>query len=179
LRTDVTSLHRDSAQTPIIGLFVKHYEDLVDHVRRRFGDKVFAYEVVQDVCLQLLQRPPTENIQTPLAFLRHLSINRAVDRWRGEQTQSAHVTLTGQAAPDLQAGGMDGEQLLTYKQTVHELQRKIEGLPPRCREVFILHKLHELSQEEVAERLHISRNMVAKHISRAMTELNQILKNTL
>ena len=40
----------------------------------------------------------------------------------------------------------------------------IESLPPRCREVFVLHKVHELPQAEVALTLGISRKAVEKHV---------------
>jgi len=32
------SLHRDPVHSPLIAAFVKHYEELVNHVRHRFGD---------------------------------------------------------------------------------------------------------------------------------------------
>jgi RNA polymerase sigma-70 factor (ECF subfamily) len=163
----------------LIAAFVKHYEDLVNHVRHRFGDRAFACDVVHDVCVQLLQRPPGEPIHTPLAFLRHLSIHRAIDCWRRDELHASHAESAGIVVPDLRADEIDGEQVLSYQQTVKELERIINALPKRCREVFILHKLHDLSQEEVAAKLRISRNMVAKHMARAMTALTPILQNSL
>ena len=178
-RNNVTGLHRDSAHSPLIATFVKHYEELVNHVRHRFGDRAFACDVVQDVGVQLLQRPPGEPIHTPLAFLRHLSVHRAIDRWRGDEVHASHTESSGTVVPDMRSDDIDGEQALSYQQTVRELERIINELPERCREVFILHKLHDLSQEEVAAQLRISRNMVAKHMARAMTALTPILQNTL
>jgi len=163
----------------LIATFVKHYEELVNHVRHRFGDRAFACDVVQDVGVQLLQRPPGEPIHTPLAFLRHLSVHRAIDRWRGDEVHASHTESSGTVVPDMRSDDIDGEQALSYQQTVRELERIINELPERCREVFILHKLHDLSQEEVAAQLRISRNMVAKHMARAMTALTPILQNTL
>lgn len=81
--------------------------------------------------------------------------------------------------PDTRSDDNDGEQALSYQQTVQELEQIINALPERCREVFILHKLHDLSQEEVAAQLRMSRNMVAKHMARAMMALTPILQNTL
>ncbi|VWC68788.1 RNA polymerase sigma factor [Burkholderia lata] len=178
-RSNVTGSHRDSSHSPLIAAFIKHYEELVNHVRHRFGDRAFACDVVQDVGVQLLQRPPGEPVHTPLAFLRHLSIHRAIDRWRGDELHASRMEPAGVDVPDLRSDDIDGEQALSYRQTVQELERAINALPARCREVFILHKLHDLSQEEVAAQLRISRNMVAKHMARAMTDLTPILQNTL
>ncbi|NIF76414.1 RNA polymerase sigma factor [Paraburkholderia sp. Cy-641] len=175
----MTGSHRDSAHSSLIAAFIKHYEDLVSHVRRRFGDRAFACDVVQDVGVQLLQRPPEAAVHAPLAFLRHMSIHRAIDRWRGDEAHASHTESTGVVVPDTRSDDNDGEQALSYQQTVQELEQIINALPERCREVFILHKLHDLSQEEVAAQLRMSRNMVAKHMARAMTALTPILQNTL
>ncbi|AXV71449.1 RNA polymerase sigma factor [Ralstonia pseudosolanacearum] len=168
----MTGPHCDSACSSLMTAFVDHYEELVDHVRHRFGDRAFARDVVQDVCVQLLHRPPAEPICTPLAFLRHLSIHRAIDRWRSDETYAAYAEQAGQVAPD--TDDVDGERVVASRQAVHQVEQAIGGLPARCREVFILHKLHDLSQDEVAVRLCISRNMVAKHLARAMLAMDPI-----
>ncbi|ATI29295.1 MULTISPECIES: RNA polymerase sigma factor [Ralstonia solanacearum species complex] len=168
----MTALHCDFVRTSLMAAFVDHYEELINHVRHRFGDQAFACDVVQDVCVQLLHRPPAEPVCTPLAFLRHLSIHRAIDRWRSDETRAAYAELAGQAASD--TDDVDGERIVASRQTVHQVEQVIDGLPARCREVFILHKLHDLSQDEVAVRLSISRNMVAKHLARAMLAMRSI-----
>ncbi|WP_175102885.1 RNA polymerase sigma factor [Pararobbsia alpina] len=175
----MTGLHCDSSQSFLVGVLVKHYHELVDYVRRRFGDQTFAHDVVQDVCVQLLRRPPGEAMDTPLAFLRHLSIHRAIDRWRADERHAAYVLEEEQDVAGLHADLIGEERLLSYKQTVRELEKVIQGLPTRCREVFVLHKIHEMTQDEVAAHLNISRNMVAKHLSRAMIEFAPLLRTTL
>lgn len=44
----------------------------------------------------------------------------------------------------------------------------INNLPPRCREVFVLRRFHDLSPDDIAKRLGISRNMVEKHLRSAL-----------
>lgn len=61
---------------------VQHYDDLVNHLRRRFGDPGFAREVVHDVCVRILADPPREEVHTPQAFLRRVSVDLAIDRHR-------------------------------------------------------------------------------------------------
>ncbi|EOA1404169.1 RNA polymerase sigma factor, partial [Pseudomonas aeruginosa] len=38
----------DPAKPTLLSTLVRHYEELVDHVRRRFGDRGMAREVVHD-----------------------------------------------------------------------------------------------------------------------------------
>ena len=58
----------DPAKPSLISTLVRHYDDLVDHVRRRFGDRGFAREVVHDVCVQLLEKREREDVRTRLAL---------------------------------------------------------------------------------------------------------------
>ena len=44
----------------------------------------------------------------------------------------------------------------------------LDELPPKCRQVFVMHRLRKLSTQEVAVELRISDRMVRKHIARAL-----------
>jgi RNA polymerase sigma-70 factor (ECF subfamily) len=48
------------------------------------------------------------------------------------------------------------------------LAQAIESLPPRCRDVFVLHKIHEWPQAQVAAHLGISIKTVEKHMRTAL-----------
>lgn len=87
----------DPAKPSLISTLVRHYDDLVDHVRRRFGDRGFAREVVHDVCVQLLEKREREDVRTPLALLRKISHDQAISRYRSERRRQALVV----ALPDL------------------------------------------------------------------------------
>lgn len=60
------------------------------------------------------------------------------------------------------------EERLSTDQRARAMLATIEGLPPRCRQAFILHKIDGLSQAEVANRMSISANMVERHVMRGM-----------
>lgn len=154
---------------------MRHYDDLVDHVRRRFGDRHFARDVMQDVCVQLLERPPTEVVAKPLAFLRHVSTHRAIDRFRADKARQEALDEWAAVADASGAWAPDGADILAFRQQVDRLEACIAALPPRCRDVFVLHKLHDLPQLDVAERLCISRGMVARHMARAMAALAPVI----
>lgn len=79
----------DPAKPSLLSTLVRHYDELVDHVRRRFGDRGFAREVVHDVCVQLLEKREPQEVRTPLALLRKISHDQAVDRYRSERRRQA------------------------------------------------------------------------------------------
>lgn len=75
----------------------------------------------------------------------------------GTEREALSVASAG-AAPDR---GLEIEARVVI------LRDAIAELPARRRVVFILHRLHNLSPDEIAAKLNISRNMVDRHLRRA------------
>lgn len=159
----------NSENSKLVVALVYHYDDLVNYVRRRFGDRHFAQDVVHDVCVEIMERPPGAAVQTPIAFLRRLSRNRAIDRYRQHQMQQAHASHMQHTLPH--AHHVDGAHVLHFAQRLQALKQTIEALPPRQRQVFLLHRLHDMPQQEIATELGISRNMVTQHFTKAMASI--------
>jgi RNA polymerase sigma factor (sigma-70 family) len=70
------------------------------------------------------------------------------------------------------ADAVDGlavpERQLIARQELRRLALAIDELPPRCREVFLLSRFESMANGEIAIRLGISRNMVEKHLIKAL-----------
>lgn len=156
-----------SSSLTLLATLERHYEELVNYVRHRFRGRGFARDVVHDVCLQVMERPPAEPVQIPLAMLRRMSTNRAIDWVRSDTTRTA-LAETMAEVPDAHAHGSDGAQALESQQHLLALVRIVEGLPPRARQVFLLSRIHDMPQQEIADALEISRNMVTQHLARAL-----------
>lgn len=164
------------SSSPLLAALVRHYDLLVEHVCRhmtRFGgDATAAPDVVHDVCLQLLEAPPDAAVHTPLAFLRHVATRRAIDRHRSEAGRAAwQLAMDDPCAAALaepQSLALDPAQILAGRQQIRRLAVAIERLPPRCRAVFVMHKIHQLPQAEVALRLGVSLKAVEAQLRRGM-----------
>jgi RNA polymerase sigma factor (sigma-70 family) len=163
-------MRQDSQNLPLLDALMRHYDELVDHVRRRFGDKNFAHEVVHEVYMHVVRTRPHEQDGTPLALLKHISTCKAIDLQRAATSRNQWQESVD-AVPDVNLHHSDGEEILRGKQLIDALEIVIGDLPPRCREVFVLHKLQDMSQDEVATQLGISRKMVGKHMERAMSAI--------
>jgi RNA polymerase sigma factor (sigma-70 family) len=161
---------RSAPHAGLTAAFASHYDDLVAHVRRhiahRGGDRATAHDVVHDVCLELITTPPQQVIHAPLAFLREVVARRAIDRYRVESGRRAWVESSDELPEccDEGAAGRDPECIACGRQRLKILAGAIDALPPRCRDVFIMHKIHELPQREVADQLGIALKTVEKHL---------------
>ncbi len=64
--------------------------------------------------------------------------------------------------------------------TLKEIREKVGSaalkLPDKCREVFMLSRFDQLSQQEIADRLGISVSTVKKHLTRALASLKNELR---
>ena len=69
----------------------------------------------------------------------------------------------------------DAEAVAAARERICILIEAVNELPPRCREVFLLSRFDDLSNGQIAERLGISRNMVEKHVIKAMVHCRRRL----
>lgn len=153
----------NSSPVPLIDSFVRHYDALLAQITRRFGDRAFAQDIVQDVGLQLLARPERPSVLSPLALLRHIAHEHAIGRWRSERRRLARVMPMAQV-PEVACPLSELERLAEARQALESLAEAIAELPERCREVFVMHKIHLIPQAEVAAHLGISLKTVEKHL---------------
>lgn len=167
-------MQADPPKPSLLSTLVRHYDELVEHVRRRFGERGFAREVVHDVCVQLLEKHEKDGVRTPLALLRKITHDNAASRYRGERRRQAWIVAVPEL-PEVVAGIASQERQLDADKALDRLVRAIEGLPPRCQMVFVMHKIHELPQAEVATRLGISLKTVEKHLRLGMAACREYL----
>ena len=164
---------------PLLAQLVQHYDELVGFLRHRFGDECQPREIVNELCLRLMERPVPQGIANPLAFLRHLARDLAIDRHRAQarrpETPFDGAELEERLAPAAVMPLSPPELAVAAAQRQRALLVAIGQLPQASREGFILTKLYGMPQEEAAQRMGISRGMVARHLARALRDVQPVL----
>jgi RNA polymerase sigma-70 factor (ECF subfamily) len=156
----------------LAGLYAQHRQAFRRLVSNRLLVGADAEDVVQDAFVRVLAMDGSIPITSPVGLLTRTVFNIATDRHRADKVRARHVNddcewetvATKDANPEENAAA---------RQLCRRLQETIEKLPPRCREVFVLHRFEGLSHEDIAKRLGVSRNMVEKHIIRALIDLRK------
>lgn len=166
-------LHNSPTPSLLVSL-VHHYDDLVDYIRRRFGDNSFAREVVHEVCVQLMEKPQRSIAHHPVALLKRISHNTAVDQCRAEDVRRRLID-TVSVLPDTASPAPDPASVIDAQREIQCLADAVAALPRRCQQVFVMHKIHEVSQADVAVHLGISLKMVEKHLRLGMAACRQKL----
>lgn len=151
--------------------YLELYGRLKVAVGRRVGCPQTAEDIVQEAWLRLAARDG-EDVDAPEAFVFRVAGNLAVDQHRQGRRRTDRIDPDAIVDP---AGAPSAERQMIDRQTLQYVLSAANTLPPRCREVFVMRKLEGVSQAEIAERLGISRNMVEKHLRRALETLSAAL----
>jgi len=155
-------------------LYLQHHAALRRFLARMLRCEETAAEVAQEAWLRLIRLAPGRTVDEPRAYLFQVAANAARDHMARERTRATFVDAgsTPEAvpcpAPDVETAALARERLSLLADAVDELT-------PRCREVFLMSRLDGLANGEIADRLGISRNMVEKHIIRAMVHCRRRL----
>lgn len=149
-------------------LYVEHNRWLQGWLRKRIGDTFTAADVAQDTFLSLLDRKTAaEEIREPRPFLATIASRLLTHRHRRQLLETAYLEalacLPEKVAPS-------PEVQLIAVQSLQEIDRVLDGLPPKVREAFLLAHLAELSYADIAERLGVSASSVKQYLSRANRE---------
>ena len=103
--------------------------------------------------------------KNPAGFLVQTAANIAVDIHRHERFTAiepgdAAVMDVADAAP-LQ------DEVLATRARLERVQQGLAMLPPRTREIFLMHRIEGAKYREIAARLNLSQSAVEKHIAKA------------
>lgn len=172
----VTTLATDALSSDEHPLFARafreHYPALIAFVRRRVTIEAEAVDIVQEAYLRVLRYRHDKSLEDLRALLFTIAINLIGMRLRvGRERhwvplQDELALMEDSPSPDRQ---IDGER------RVIRLAAVIEKLPEKCRQVFLLRRIHGMSQREIAERMGISIKAVEKHITTALAICRQKL----
>jgi RNA polymerase sigma factor (sigma-70 family) len=135
---------------------------------RRNGSKfIEADDLIQDAYAKLATLASVNAIEKPKAYLYQVVKSLMTDEYRREKTVSIEsVAEISELSPHDETGSP--ERILSGHQDLERLFWAIDALPAAAKAVFVLKKFDELSQKDIAARLHISENMVEKRMSQAL-----------
>ena len=161
----------------------RYYAMLVSYARLFLMKDDWAEDVVQDVFYNVWQnRARRSTIRTPCTSTCCVrSTTARSTTWTRTGAPANTAPTTGSASPRWAVRLLCARQQPRSCRKLYtddlraSLDAAIESLPPKCREVFRLSYLEDLSNREISERLGISQSTVENHIYSALKQLRQKL----
>jgi RNA polymerase sigma-70 factor (ECF subfamily) len=155
----------------LLATFTEQQAALTRFLRRRLGDKALAEDLTQETWIRAASTNRAMAIDNPRSYLFRIAGNLALDHQRhvglGIEVEAGESVTD--AVPD---PSPTPESVVRYKREFTRFLGAVDRLPPRCREVFLLVKVHGLKYSEVAARLGISKNTVMVHVVNALNQLD-------
>ena len=151
--------------------FFEHYEELIGTWTRRLRNRQQAEDLAHDTFVRVLESKSSA-VEQPRAYLHQTARNIAVDAYRREDRREA---LTLEAFDQRSPHSGDPEHFMHAIQLADSIERALAELPLNCRKIFIWQKIEGLTQQEIAERLGLSKNMVEKYMIRTLRHLRDRL----
>jgi RNA polymerase sigma-70 factor (ECF subfamily) len=157
------------------------WEDIVRQHRRKVFNIAYKFtgrhdeaeDLTQDVFLKIFKSLHTfdrrANFQT---WLVSVSRNLCIDHYRSVRKERETIDRdvdAGELAPT--APGQNAYQALEQADRVHLLARAMRELTADLRDAVMMRDLHELSYQEIADKLKLPEGTVKSRINRGRTEL--------
>ncbi|MDR0226660.1 MAG: sigma-70 family RNA polymerase sigma factor [Burkholderiaceae bacterium] len=147
-------------------LYQNHHPWLQSLLRKRLGNREDAADLAQDAFIRVLRSPmDQQDIREPRRYLATIARGLVADLFRRRSLEQSYLDYLASMPESL---APSPEEQAMVQQTFVELDRVLQGLPPKVREAFVLAQFEELSYPEIAERLGVSLRTVSNYLTRAM-----------
>lgn len=143
-------------------------------MERIVGNASVADDLVQDAFSRLIDASRKTAIDEPSAYLTRAARNLAINHLRHLQ-QGVEVSVDDQIYNAIADRRPSPEMEVLYRQELRRLLAALSELPPRRREIFILHRFEGATYSEIASRFGLERRTVINHVFNALDDLDLAL----
>jgi RNA polymerase sigma-70 factor, ECF subfamily len=153
--------------------YLGYYKNLLFVANQYLHDLAEAEEIVQEVFCRVWHY--RKNMDASLSFkayiitiAKRLIYNKAkkkINQVTYEKYQQTHCRESSNIL----------EEYLNFNELNQQINSKIQQLPDKRREIFIMSRIEGLSHKEIAEKLNISTNTVESQITKAIKFLKDSL----
>ena len=159
--------------------FDRHWRRVFTTVFSFTRDRAICLEIVDDIFLNLWLKRNELNI---IFFKTYLTTSARYHIYRylksAKKNAKSHLEVYLEDDEDLRhlAVKNQADDNLLSEDLNLEMKSNLRALPKRCKEIFILSRMEALSNDEIAERLNISKRTVENQITSALQHLKVAFK---
>lgn len=161
----------------ISDVLIENYDEIVKRLRWRVGRLVDPDDIVQEAFLKLQAMPSGTEIRNPRSYVFRVADNLALDLIRNRGVRMRY--FSSEDIYDQASEAPSPERVADYRQRLAILEKVVAELPPRQKQVFLLHKFDGLTHAEISSQLGISRSAVEKLIMKSLLRCRERLGDLL
>ncbi|WP_136464966.1 RNA polymerase sigma-70 factor [Flagellimonas onchidii] len=153
-------------------LFEQFWESMFINAKSLVLDEDIAKDIVQEIWLNLWLKKDNLVIKNFEAYI-FKSVNNGCFKYLRDNLKTQHL----QVIDSLElVSESDAENKHNLDQTQFIIEKSLTELPPRCQQIFRLSRLEAASNEEIAQRLGISKRSVENQMSLALKSIRQNIR---
>ena len=153
-------------------LFSIYFARLNDFAKNVVKDDNISQDIVLEVFLKVWEKRSKIDSLNLEAFLFRLVRNSCIDYIKHIKVVNnrMHEIEISTKYEELYRIDFVGNEpyILIEQELKNKIEKTVQSLPNRCREVFILSRIDGLKNKEIAEKLNINIKNVERHLNRAM-----------
>jgi RNA polymerase sigma-70 factor (family 1) len=163
---ELLALIKEGDKNAYTQIYQRYFRPLFAHVYKKLGNEAEAKDIIQELFTTLwVKRESLDPQNSVAAYLFTAARNRVLDLWSHQQVESRYIDSLQNY---LDNAPETADFLVREKQLMEMIETEIQALPPKMREVFELSRKQNLSHKEIAGKLGIAEQTVAKQISNAL-----------
>jgi len=155
-----------SARSDVVErLFTAHRTALLQYLTRLLHSAEDAEEIVQETYIRVLKLDDLSHLDSEVRrFLFRIATNLARDRFRQRKARAhdAHVPFD---MLELEGSSEAPEEIVDWDAGMVVLRQALLDLPPRHRQVFLLHVTENMSYRTIAKHLGVSTKTVERDLA--------------
>lgn len=164
--TELTALLKLSNKAAYNEIYDRYKWVLYLHALKRIRDREEAKDIVQDLFITLWDRREELDLKTHLSGYLYTAIrNRVIKLIAHQKVESSYITSLKDV---VNAAVCVTDHRARANSLAAIIEKEIEELPEKMREVFILSRKHHLSHKEISQQLGIEETTVKRQISNAI-----------
>jgi len=159
--------NKSTKPTPVLQAFQKHQGALRRFISRFVQRTQDIDDVAQEAFMRAYRAEKGRPIEQPKSFLFRIAHNVAIT----ELTKKSHQIIDYIADIDESAVVWledSAEEQAMAEELIGIHCEAVAHLPPQCRRVFLMRKVHGMSHKEISVELNISISTVEKHMSKGV-----------
>ena len=165
----LASLLRDGDRAAFTEIYHRYKALLYIFAYKRIGQREEARDIIHELFLSLWTKHNTLEINTGLAPYLYTAVrNRIIDGIARQKNASRYIDSFQEY---IDSANNTTDHLARHNQLLALIEKEIEALSPKMRQVFEMSRNTTLSRKEIAAELNLSEETVKSHIHHALKTL--------
>ena len=166
----IVSLVKSGSTEAFDELYNRYWEKLFNYAYHRIRSKNAAFEMVQDIFVSLWLRREVIQLQNSLSGYLFASVRFQISKYIRNSRQKEYY-LADYMRFISSSVDNSNEEFVMLHDLQKSLERSIDELPERCREITKLSMLHHWSADRISAKLQISHRTVENQLALARKHL--------